>query len=310
MPPMNKIEKAIIKTLVYFDLLARPLTLDELWHQLYRQKASKLQVFIGLKKLIEKKLVGKSVSPKNNIYYYLSGRSQIAKDYFVRFNISLRRWQKIEQILKVLKFTPFIRSINVINSLSYHNCRQGSDIDILLVAKKGRLWTARALAILLLEIIGQNKNQWYQAGKICLGFAFDEDRLALSSVKFPQDIDFTYWLANLTPIYDRGIYQNLIRANSWLKEELPNWEEKEVENSKEKAKRSEKLLSGKMGEKLENWLAKIQLNRIRADRKNKRPGASVIADASMMKLHAFDVREERQKEWEASLDKISKNEIK
>ncbi len=296
---MNKIEKAVLQTLTFYDILERPLILDELWHYLYRLKASKLQVFMGLKKLIEKGQVA-----EKDFYYFLNGREKIAEDYSLKQEISRKRFIKSDRIIKILRFMPFIKNISVINSLSYNNSRQDSDIDILIIAKKDRLWTARALTILLLEIIGQNKNKWYKAGKFCLGFAFDETRLDLSKIKYRNDIDFTYFLANLTPVFDRGIYRELIEANSWINKELPNWEKKNYSIENSKLRIFEKLLLGKMGDKLEKWLAKIQINRIWRDPKNKRKGASVIADESMMKLHPYDKRIERQKEWERKIGKL------
>lgn len=303
---MNKIEKAILKTLVYFDILNRPLSLDELLYYLYHQQASKLQVFVGLKNLLSKKMIEQEISPKSGqIYYFIGGKKAIVPEYFAKFLISAKRWQKVYRVLKIIRLAPFVKMIAVINSLSYNNSRQDSDIDILIVAKRGRLWTARAFMILLLEIIGQNKNQWYQAGKFCLGFAFDGSRLNLSRIKYRDDIDFTYWLANLTPVYDKGIYRDLIEQNQWLKRELPNWEEKKCEvQSSKKLKTIEKILSGEFGDRLENWLAKIQIKRIWQDPKNKRQGASVIADPRVMKLHPFDKRAERQKAWEKHLTSL------
>lgn len=308
---MNKIEKAILKTIVFHDLLSRPLSLEEIWHYLYREKASKLQVFMGLKSLLGQKIIGQETSPKSgHIYYFLADRKEIVPGYFTNFSISARRWQKVDKVLKVIRWAPFIKVIAVINSLSYNNSRQDSDIDIFIITKKGRLWTARAFIILLLEIIGQNKNQWYQEGKFCLGFAFDESRLNLSRIKYHDDIDFTYWFANLTPVYDRGIYNHLLEQNSWIEPELPNWQSKEIRSENVKRTFFEKLLSGEVGDKLENWLAKIQIGRIWNDPKNRRQGASVVADKNMMKLHPYDKRQERQQTWRLRLDKILTSTIK
>lgn len=311
---MKRIEKSIIQTISFFDLLSRPLTLEEIWHYLYQFRASKLQVFMGLKDLLNEKIIGKAVSPKTgNIFYHLSERPQLASEYFTNFSISANRWQKVDRVLKIIRLTPFVKMIAVINSLSYNNSSGDSDIDILIIAKRGRLWTARAFIILMLEIIGQNKNQWYKADKFCLGFALDESRLDIGKIKFKNDIDFTYWLANLTPVYDRGIYRDLIEANPWIHQELPNWQEKNYSSENAggpKLRMIEKLLLGRFGDRLENRLAKIQINRIWRDPKNKRQGASVIADPGMMKLHPYDKRQERQQTWKLRLDKILKNTLK
>ncbi|MBM2820975.1 MAG: hypothetical protein HW405_735 [Candidatus Berkelbacteria bacterium] len=306
---MNNIENSILKTLAFDDIFDRPLLLDEIWRFLYKTPASKLQVFMGIKTLLKKEKIQKATSEKSqNIYYYLAGKEKIVQKYFQNFVISQKHLKKVSWIINILRKSPFIKNISVINSLSFNTSNVDSDIDILIVAKKGKLWTARAITILLLEIMGQNKNKWYKAGKFCVGFAFDETRLNLTKIRFKKDIYFTHWLANLIPVYDQGIYKNLIEKNSWIKEELPNWEEKEVKIENSKLGILEKLLTGKFGKSLENWLAKIQINRILKDPENHRKGASVIADESMMKLHAYDKRNEYQKDWEAKYWGLTKKE--
>ncbi len=296
---MNKLEKSVIKTIVFYNLLKRPLRLDEIWLNLFQIKAGKLQVLMALKKLISKEVI----EEKDNLYF-LKNEKKIFSDYLLNQKHNKIYRSKAGWVLKILKFTPFLKNISVINSLSYNGVNENSDIDILIIAKKKRFWTTRALVVLFLEIIGQNKNKWYKAGKFCLGFGFDETKLDLVKIKYQKDIDFTYWLANLTPVYDRGIYKNLIAANSWLNMELPNWEEKKVKSKREKVKIIEKLLLGKFGDKVENWLAKIQINRILNDSENHRKGASVIADKSMMKLHAYDTRKQRQNDFEILTRKL------
>ena len=293
---MDIIEKSIFKTLTYFDLLARPLTLNEVWQNLYRGKANKLVVLLSLRKLIKKKIV-----EKNGSYYFLYGRKKIVKNYLLKREISKKRWQKAYSVINVLKFIPFIKNVSVINSLSFSNSTDRSDIDILIVTAKNRLWTVRAFTVLLLEILNQNKNKWYQANKFCLGFAFDENRLDLTKIKYKKDIDFTYWLSGLMPVCDRGIYKKLIDENEWIYQELPCWQPKEIIPAPVNKTRLEKFLSGQFGDKLEKFLAKIQINKILKDPINRRPGASVIADSSMMKLHAFDGRKERQNLWEEGI---------
>lgn len=304
---MDTTEKSIIKTMSFYDLLGKPLMLEEIWHNLYQRKAGKLQVLVGLKRLLAKKIINKNISIlSGNIYYSLFGREKIVQEYFQNFKVSRERFKKVNRTIQLLKYVPFVKNISVINSLALNNSREASDIDILIITKRGKLWTARAFTVLFLELIGQNKNKWYNAGKFCLGFAFDESNLDLKTIKFTKDIDFTYWLANLTPVYDRGIYKNLIEQNPWVKEELPNWEKKSYKAETTKKYALEKFLSGQIGEKLEKWLAKIQINRILNDPENHRKGASVIANQSMMKLHAYDVREQRQMEWESLTKKLFK----
>lgn len=298
---MDKVGKAILKTIAFFDVFDRPLILDEIWQFLYCERASQIQVLIGLQKLEKNHQV-----LQKNQYFCLKDRQKIIDDFLSRSQLIRNRWQKVGWIVKIIRHAPFVKNISIINSLSYNNSREDSDIDLLLIAQKNRLWTARAFVILLLEILGQNKNKWYKAGKFCLGFAFDQSRLDMSQIKFRNDIDFTYWLANLTPVYDRGVYRKLIEANPWLHEELPNWEKKEFKIQNLELGALEKMLSSKLGDRLEKMLAKVQIGRIWQDPKNKRNAASVIADSSMMKLHPYDKRRLRYKAWSEKVKNIIK----
>jgi len=301
---MNKVQKAILKTLAFFDIFSRPLTLEELWRFLYRTQASRFQVLVNVQKLQKK---GK-ISQKDD-YYCLKGREAIFRDFGERKLICLARWQKVKWVVRILQSVPFVKNISIINSLSFGASRKDSDIDILIITQKNRLWTARALTIALLEILGQNKNQWYQADKFCLGFAFDETRLNLKMLRLKNDIYFSYWLANLTPVMGGRMYERLIKENAWLFEELPNWQEKsEVIWPELKKKRFfEKILAGEWGDKLEKWLANIQIKRIWRDKKNKRPGASVVAAADMLKLHPYDKRLMYREKWEGKVAVLTRN---
>lgn len=305
---MNKVEKAILETLAFFDIFSRPLTLDELWHFLYKTRAGKLQVLIGLKKLAKKgeilqKKVNLSHLPKS--YYYLTSNRTIFKEFQERQAISRKRWHKVKRIVRFLKMVPFVLNISVINSLSFDASKENSDIDILIIARKNRLWTARALTVLFLEILGQNKNRWYQADKFCLGFAFDETQLNLEELRLNPptggDIYFSYWLANLTPIFDKKVYSELFKNNPWIFEELPNFEPKIVNSNSRKPSFLEKIIAGKFGNKLEKFLSDIQIKRIWQDPINWREGGSVVTTNHMLKLHPFDRRREYQNQWQSKL---------
>jgi len=298
---MNKIEKAILQTLVFFDIFKRPLTLEELWRFLYKIKAGKLQVLMGLRKLEEnQKIYKKNIfyRRENRYYYALSGSQNIFKIFEDNRLVQRRNWHKVEWVAKILRFAPYIKNLSVINSLSFSASGENSDIDILIISHKNRLWTTRALVVFLLEIFGQNKNKWYQSGKFCLGFAFDETCLNLKNLRLKNDIYFTYWLANLEPVLDRNIYQKLIEENVWIYDDLPNWTPKYADITKKSPSFWEKLLAGRLGDKLERWLEKIQVQRVWSDPKN--IGAdevSVIASSHMLKLHPYDKRSQYQDQW-------------
>lgn len=297
---MNKVEKAILKTLAFFDIFKRPLTLEELWRNLYKLKTGKLQVLLGLRSLQKKKIIS-----EKNSYFYLKGSKKTLIFFESNKLIRTKNWQKVNWVIKILKFVPFVKNISIINSLAFGASHKNSDIDILLITQKNRLWTARALTILILELLGQNKNKWYQANKFCFGFAFDEEKLNLGDIRFKNDIYFTFWLATLWPILDRKIYKKFILKNSWIFENLPNWFPKDIKNQQEKRSVMEKILTGRFGERLEKILSYLQIKRIWSDRENHRLGASVVANDQMIKLHAYDKREFYKIRWQEKLKELN-----
>ncbi len=294
---MIRIEKAIIKTLAYFEVFGRPLTFEEIWQFLYRTPASKLQVLIALEKLEKKKQIF-----KKDQYYCLIDRKSIIDKFFQNQELIKKRWGKVAWVIKILKLLPFIKNISIINSLSFGTSNEDSDIDLLVITKKGRLWTTRALIVLVLEIVGQNKNKWYKAGKFCLGFAFDETRLNLEKIAKNFEPHFVYWLANLWPVYDRGFYRKLIEENL-LNKFLPNWQMPTIKNQSQKMGLIEKLISGKFGDRLEEFLAKIQIKKVWSDPKHQGKKGLVEADRSMLKMHPKDRRGEYLKLWQMRLKK-------
>lgn len=296
---MTKVEKAILKTLAFFDIFKRPLTLEELWHNLYHEKTSKIQVLFALRALQKKKIVVEKDS------YFLLFNSQKNFTIFEKQrDLCQKRIKKTQRIVRLLRWVPFVKNISIINSLAFGASNINSDIDILLITKKNRLWTARAFVVGLLEIVGQNKNKWYQANKFCLGFAITTEKLNLENLRNSEDIYFTYWLAMLEPVLNRKIYQKFILENNWIIKELPNLQEKNIETVLEKKSKLEKILSGQFGEKLENFLGNMQIKKIWGLKESHRAGASVIADAQMMKLHAYDRREFYQKKWQEKIKKL------
>ena len=297
---MTKIEKTIIKTLAFFDVFGRPLTLNEIWLFLYKLPASKIQVLIGLKKLEKNQKV-----LQKKQYYCLRTGSKIIDKFLQNQDLIQKRWQKVGCVIKILRFVPFIKNISIINSLSFGTSNEASDIDLLIITKKGRFWTARVLIVFLLEIIGQNKNQWYKAGKFCLGFGFDESRLNLEKIAKGYEVHFMYWLGVLSPVYDKGVYQKLIETNL-LNNFLPNWQMPAIKINREKTGLIEKFLSGKFGDRLEKFLAEIQIKKVWSDPKHRGKKGLVEADQSMLRMHPVDRRPTYLKEWQKRLIDLDK----
>ena len=75
----------------------------------------------------------------------------------------------------VLRFVPFLRMAGLNGSLVRGDETRASDIDFLIVARRGRLYTARLFATVLVHLTGYRRHKDRVAGRICLNCYLSDD---------------------------------------------------------------------------------------------------------------------------------------
>jgi len=124
--------------------------------------------------------------------------------------------------------------------------------------------------------------------------------------KSDMDIYFIYWLACLVPIYNKDdIYNKFIKANSWIKNYLPNWQPTEASFRRDSGKGFadfyEDVIDLLIGG-AEKTVKKIQLNKMPEKLKTAmNQDTRVVVNDNVLKLYANDRRKEYRKMWEKSL---------
>jgi len=207
--------------IAFFDLFDYPLTVKEIWLNL-SLKCELNEVIEALENFISEK---KKIESKNG-FYFLFGRGGIAEERLRRYSFADRKFKRALLIAKIFKFIPWIKMIAVSNLLGAHNLKDSSDIDFFIAAEDKRIWLTRFFCAGAAKFLGLRPQANNSRDKICLSFYVSEKAMDLSRLmlKDAPDIYFTYWLAGLTPLYGAAsIYQELIKANQWLYDSLPNW---------------------------------------------------------------------------------------
>jgi hypothetical protein len=306
----EKLEKSILKTIIFFDLFDYPLTELEIWKFLYFPE----------KKYLLSEVKG---SLKNNIsnietyqgFYFLKGRREILQTKHLRYKESFIKFKKAKRVAKIFSIIPFIKLIAIGNYIPENNTKKESDIDFFIVTKKNRIWITRAICValtILLKLRPSNKNK---ENTICLTFYTTIDNLNFKKLTLGErsgvgDIYFFYWLASLYPLYNIDeTYEKLIKENSWLKEYLPNLLPT-IPSQKRKIISNFKctilqILNFNFWEK---FTKKIQLKIIPTNlRKMANHDTRVILNNSMLKFHDQDRRDEYRNKF---LNKLKEHEIK
>lgn len=299
---MSDLEKAIIKTIIYFDIFEFPLTLMEIWEDLYGLAASLEEVRVALE-------TSAALKTKINCqqgFYFLVGREATIRTRLSRYNIAERKFKKAKKISQILVLIPYVKLIAVCNNLALSNVRAESDIDLFIITSKGRIWITRFLSVMILKILRLRPTEGDTRDKICLSFLISEDYLNLREFCLESgDIYFYYWLGHLAPIYEEvGIFDKFVEANNWLKEFLPNTRAYETNRRRQvklgmvgrAIKRINKIIFGLIPEKL---IKKIQLNNLAPQLKQlANLDTRVVINDQVLKFHANDRREEFRKKFE------------
>jgi len=304
---MNDISKAILSTLAYYDMFDYPLTELELWQWLYQPGIAPVKLSDLRAGLISPELSGKVKS--HNGFYFLSGRREIVDIRLDRYRSAERKFGRALKFIKFFRCFPFVRMIAVCNTLAINNSRPNADIDLFIVAKANRVWQTRFWLTLFLRIFNLRPSQSARRDKICASFFVDENNLNLASLSLAKDIYLPYWVSQLVPVYDEKTYDSLLAANSWVREQIPNFLINQLPQRRT-VKRSgglKKIIEFKLSILPENFFRSLQWRILPARlKKLANQGTEVIWRTGVLKFHDNDRRRMFYEKWQIRLQGLVK----
>lgn len=212
----SPLSKSILKTLLYFDIFQYPLTTSEIFAHLTTNHVTVDHVATELKRLSNLSII----SPISDFYSVhdnpMLGSRRTKGNQMAQQSLTLAR----RQARLISKF-PFVRAVMASGSLSKDYMDEHSDIDFFVITKPNRLWIARMLLVLYKKIFLFNSHKYF-----CTNYFIDENHLEIEE----KNIFTATELATLIPLYGKEYYSQLITANSWLKNYLPNHTSRSIES--------------------------------------------------------------------------------
>lgn len=304
---MTRYQKGILYPLAFFDLFAVPLTLQQIYQLQYKTVLS-LEVIEEL--LEHDSFISQCVYSSGN---YWGLRSYAPDELQERERITSQKWQRAYSIAHVMQWIPFIRTVAVINSLSFNAATQKSDIDFFFITKKNRLWIVRTLVIGWLTLLGLKKTKTSIADKACLGFWVGEDALCVENLQIEEGLDiyFLYWLVQSTPLGTEETWERFWSANQWVRAYLLCSKPKECVVLKPNPLAEfiqgfvEVFFFGPVGDMIDKVLFWLHRRRILSFPENRQIGEpSVVVRRNMLKLHPYDKRQEIAQKFQEKMQKI------
>jgi len=290
------LQKNILTTIAYYDVMKYPMTAFEVWKYLTaissatadpisnegmnnKNSCSLLDV---MQELESEKL--KNIIEEYNGFYFLKGRKDLVEQRLERNKIANQKLKKLLKTVKWLRYAPFVRMLAVTGSLAMKNAEVRSDLDLLVVLKHGRIFTGRLWVTLIAHLLGKRRHGNKINNRICLNYFITDQSLEIS----PKDLFSASEYSFIRPIFGWHNFQEFQKQNEWLKKYKPNFKLDEIPNlkfiretvfSRRLRRWGETILSFNF---MENILKKWQIKRIANDPRTYQAGSLVVANDEML----------------------------
>ncbi|MBI2103796.1 hypothetical protein HYT59_02205 [Candidatus Woesebacteria bacterium] len=203
---VRQVGKKETASLIYHDIFDYPLTVAELIHwQAGKNVINHRSLIINHKKG----------------FYYLKGREGNILKRLAREKTSVKKIKTAQLAGTVLARIPMVKMVGITGALAMKSADKDSDIDLMIIASKGTLWTTRLLVYCLLLFVGfklRRAGVKDQKDKLCLNMWFDESDLIWRR----RNIFTAHEIAQIVPIVNKNnTYEKLLQKNRWILEYWP-----------------------------------------------------------------------------------------
>lgn len=317
---MNSLEKSILATIAYYDVLEKPLTGWEVFkfminlRHINSENTKQISLNKTLDALENSDNMNLYIGQKNG-FYFLKNKQNLIKKRINKQKIADNKWKIARKYIKFLELVPFIRFIGVSGSLAINNTKENSDIDLLIISKQNRIWTCRTITTLITQVLGKRRHSDFTKDRLCLNHYLTEKSL---KIKY-QSLYNAQTYAHLTPIWQEDkIYSKFQRQNKWIKNYLVFYPQLKQDYSLAikhcltfgiLRKFQELILKGKTGELTENFLKKVQTKRIKNDPLTYAKDGRVIFNDSQLEFHPNSPEKKILEQYNRRVAKINLKEF-
>lgn len=239
---LSSIEKSVVRSLLYFEIFNHPLRMDEIIQCLDTPVSEPTCVKVQIEQMVEKGYIR-----QQDGYYFINCEADIISRRIQGEELANKSLKKAKTYSSIIARFPFVRAVSLSGSISKYYMDKDSDIDYFIITAPGRMWVARTLLVLFKKLVLLNSKKYF-----CVNYFITEESLELNT----RNVYSATELTSIIPTYNYGLYQFLMTRNSWVNEYYPNFPvrcEKWMIKDRNYFLKPllEKLLSGKLGEKLD-----------------------------------------------------------
>lgn len=242
-PTLSSVERAIIRTLIYFDLFKHPLRREE------------IRAFSPLTEHPDNaltRLVSKGLVAEADGHFALRSASEKAVQRLRYAERARKRMAKARKYSRLIGSFPFVRAVMLSGSISKGVLDENGDIDYFIITAPKRLWVARTLLVLYKKLFLLNSRRDF-----CVNYFIDTEHLAIED----RNIFTATEVVTLVPTHGPEVCTAFFAANTWAFDQFPNMPRERVQPPQGTARRhqaiAEQLLQGSAGEWLDDAFMRL-----------------------------------------------------
>lgn len=307
----------IFQTIVFYDILNYPLTSFEIWKYLiavnekWEIRSENIKCSLGdIARALENKELKKYIEEFRG-FYFLKGRRKLVEKRIQNSKNSIVKYKIAERVTKWLQFVPFVRMVAVTGTLAMKNSKEKSDIDFLIILEKNRIFTGRLLVTLVIHFLGKRRYEDKIKNRICLNYFITTKSLKIKKQNLFAANEYSF----IYPLFGFDLYKKFGKENiKWIKRYKPNFEFSELKPAKHFVeikslqKKIQNFFEGLInlfwGDRLESWLKKKQIARIKRNPLTyKEEGYIEYTDENLVFLPEPQSRQ-IEEEWQKKLENL------
>lgn len=276
-----RLGKNIAATVTYYDVLDMPLSAFEIWKHLMvqepEQPAEERACTLGdVFRLLASGALASRIDERNGMYF-LHGRSDLVAGRIRAEKISVSKLKRMRRLAGFLAYIPYLRMLGATGSLAMKNGAQGSDWDMFVVLRSGKIWIGRTILTGFLHLIGKRRHGSKIRDRACLNYFVTEDNLEIGTKDLFSAHEYRFFI----PLLNFRLFQIFELKNRWMGEYRPNfvpttlaslWTLKENALARHVRRMLENLFDLF---DLERWLATWQKEKIRRNPKTYMEGSLI-----------------------------------
>lgn len=278
------IREAILDMVTYFAIFHMPVS-EERLDRLLPVRTSHLAVRAALRVLTTEKRLRRL---EDGSYGLPGRRYDQLKQKAIQRAVLL---DKARTYARWMGMLPFVKAVVVINSVAIGNVRPESDIDLLVVTTRGRIFIAKGVLYRVLKLLKQLESPEKSAGQFSLGMFLTTRGVNMERDMMKQNQPhLLYWLMTGVPVYGERRWYELLQSSKYIHDRVPNYIWPKGGSSIDRAGWSW----------LDSWDNKgyrIHLKHTSQQDKNLLPEAFVRIRPDIINLHALDRSTSIAEQW-------------